>query len=605
MTKRTLLLTALLTAAATVLASCDAQLGEDVHPDEETFALTGAPLPVAAVAASAHDGNVPANVLDGSLSTRWSCDGIGCWIRADLGATRSVTDVAVAWYVGNTRVSSYAISVSNDDVTYTQVSAGRSSGTTLQPEPYSFAARSARYVKLTVNGNTSNTWASVTELKVYGDAPAPAPSPAPAPATSAGPVAIAAVSASANDGNVPANVLDGSLSTRWSCLGIGCWIRADLGANRSITDVAVAWYAGNTRVNNYVISVSSDGVTYTQVATGRSSGTTLQLERYALPSPASARYVRVTVNGNTSNSWASITELRVYGPDEGTQAPAPAPAPAPEPAPSGSPGVDAFGTRNIYPSATGARQWYAKWSSSPRVLRTGQVDPLDPEFALRGSNHTLEIKGDGTARSFGDVIRLYVGDPTKVKKWQNIELTVYGKRVAELRTAGSTSGFEFETSTDAGHTSSTALNAAGLPIQCDGKAYAFAYRNDGRGLFQKELKHPTYTSQVGKNVWNGSAFPRNQWVGMKMVVYTVNSGRNVKLELWRDLTDGANGGTWTKVHEHTDAGGWAVDASAAASCGIPPDYIITSPQPLVILRNDQIAEQWYKKVSIREIQPQP
>ncbi|MET7670675.1 hypothetical protein [Micromonospora luteifusca] len=34
-------------------------------------------LPVAAVAASGHDGNVPGNALDGSLSTRWSAEGDG------------------------------------------------------------------------------------------------------------------------------------------------------------------------------------------------------------------------------------------------------------------------------------------------------------------------------------------------------------------------------------------------------------------------------------------------------------------------------------------------------------------------------------------------
>jgi hypothetical protein len=420
-------------------------------------------------------------------------------------------------------------------------------------------------------------------------------------AVTGSPLSIASVKASANDGNVPANVLDGSLATRWSCSGVGCWIRADLGSARSVSDVAVAWYAGTTRVNSWVISVSSDDVTYTQVLSGKSSGTTTQLEGYSFPA-RTVRYVKLTVNGNTLNAWASVTELRVYGGSVApTPPPAPVPAPAPAPAPSAA--VDAFGTKNIYPTVAGGREWRVKWTGSPRVLRAGQVDPLDPEFVMKGSSHTLEIKGDGTARSSGSVIRFYVGDPAKVKRWQNIELTVYGKRVAELAGAGSTSGFAFETNTDAGHVSSTQRNAAGFPVQCDGKAYAFSYRNDGRGLFQKELKHPTYTSQVSKNVWSGSTFPKNQWVGMKMIVYAVNGGRNMKLELWRDLTDGANGGTWTKVNEYTDAGGWAVDPATAASCGIPADYIITAPQPFVVIRNDEIAEQWYKKVSIREIRP--
>jgi hypothetical protein len=417
-----------------------------------------------------------------------------------------------------------------------------------------------------------------------------------------GPLSIVGLKALAHDGNVPANVLDGNLYTRWSCSGVGCWIRADLGAVKSVTDVTVAWYVGNTRVNNYVISVSNDDVTYTQVLSGKSSGTTVQPEAYSFAA-RSARYVRLTVNGNTSNTWASVTELRVYGSDPAAPAPAPAPTPAPTPTPvPGSAGVDAFGTKNLYPSASGARQWAAKWSSSPRTLSAGQVDPLDPEFAMRGSGHTLEIKGDGTARSAGDVIRMYIGDPARTKKWKNVELTVYGKRVSELSTA-STIGFEFQTRTDDGHTSSTRLNSAGLPLPCDGKAYGFSYRFDGRGLMEKELKHPTITRQVAKNVWNGSTFPKNQWVGMKMVVYSIDGGAHVKLELWRDLTDGANGGTWTKVNEYADVGGWAIDAATAATCNIAPDHIISYAQPLVILRNDQIGEQWYKKVSIREIQP--
>lgn len=282
------------------------------------------------------------------------------------------------------------------------------------------------------------------------------------------------------------------------------------------------------------------------------------------------------------------------------QAPAELPAP---PAP-GPPAVDAFGTKTIYPSVAGAREWHASWSSNPRVLTTGQVDPYDPEFYVEGSNQTLEIKGDGTARSYGDQIRLYLGDRTKAKKWLNIELTVYGKRVSEQSGAGSTTGFEFQTRTDDGHTSSTAIDpATGLPRQCAGHAYGFSFRNDGRALVEKEIRHPTSTAQAATNVWSGGTFPRNQWVGMKLIVYSIDGGAHVKQEMWRDLTDGAGGGTWVKVFEHTDAGGWSIDPTVAASCDVPPDYIITTPQPLIILRNDLVTEEWFKKVTIREIQP--
>jgi hypothetical protein len=267
-------------------------------------------------------------------------------------------------------------------------------------------------------------------------------------------------------------------------------------------------------------------------------------------------------------------------------------------------GADVFGTTAIYPSAGSGREWHARWNSHPRVLGAGQVDPGDPEFRMEGRAQTLEIAGDGTARSSGEQIRIYVGDPTRVNRWLNVELTIYAKRVADGSGAGSTSGFEFQVRTDDGHTSSTAIDPrTRLPIQCGGHAYGFAFRNDGRALVEKEIRHPTYTSQVGTNVWDGGTLPKNRWVGMKIIVYTVDGGRHVKQELWRDLTDGQHGGTWEKVFEHTDAGGWSVDPAVAASCSVPPDYIITTSEPFVIVRSDGVAEQWYKKFTIREIQP--
>src|SRR5712692_823 len=124
---------------------------------------------------------------------------------------------------------------------------------------------------------------------------------------------IASITASGNDGNVPATVLDNNLNTRWSNLGVGSFIQADLGGQKTICSVDVAWYRGNLRENTFVISVSSDGTSFTNVFTGKSSGTTLSAEKYSLPTSVTTRFVRVTVNGNTENNWASIAELSVDG----------------------------------------------------------------------------------------------------------------------------------------------------------------------------------------------------------------------------------------------------------------------------------------------------
>src|SRR5262245_59417935 len=66
-------------------------------------------------------------------------------------------------------------------------------------------------------------------------------------------LSVKSVSASADDGNVPVNVLDGSFATRWSALGDGQWLRCDLGSVQTIGAVSIAWYQGDQRRSSYDI----------------------------------------------------------------------------------------------------------------------------------------------------------------------------------------------------------------------------------------------------------------------------------------------------------------------------------------------------------------
>src|SRR5262249_47425418 len=72
------------------------------------LAPAGPALPVT-VSASADDGNVPANAIDGNLATRWSAQGDGQWLRADLGAPLPVTKVTVGVYRGDERSARFDI----------------------------------------------------------------------------------------------------------------------------------------------------------------------------------------------------------------------------------------------------------------------------------------------------------------------------------------------------------------------------------------------------------------------------------------------------------------------------------------------------------------
>ncbi|WP_309889275.1 heparin lyase I family protein [Archangium sp.] len=112
--------------------------------------------------------------------------------------------------------------------------------------------------------------------------------------------------------NPPGNASDDQLSTRWSNLGKGSWLDYDLGANKTVSGVSIAWHSGNLRKSNFVVSTSLDGLTYTPAYTGLSSGTTTVAETYGFTA-RTARRVRITVNGNSVNDWASISEARACG----------------------------------------------------------------------------------------------------------------------------------------------------------------------------------------------------------------------------------------------------------------------------------------------------
>lgn len=119
------------------------------------------------------------------------------------------------------------------------------------------------------------------------------------------------VSASGDDGNVPANVLDNDLSTRWSANGDGQWIQFCLGNPTTVTGVQIAFYNGNTRTSTFDILTGTDGITWTTAKAGlKSGGTSLNLQTFAI-TPTTAKYVRIVGHGNSVNAWNSYTEVKI------------------------------------------------------------------------------------------------------------------------------------------------------------------------------------------------------------------------------------------------------------------------------------------------------
>ena len=142
-------------AAAVILALAGAARAQEITPGG------------AAVTASANDGNLPQNVVDNSLSTRWSASGDGQWLQLDLGSERTVGYVKVAAYNGDARQNIFDLQVSTGDGTWTTVFSGRSNGTTTAEETFDFTDVSARLVRYLGHMNTVNTFNSVTEVSVF------------------------------------------------------------------------------------------------------------------------------------------------------------------------------------------------------------------------------------------------------------------------------------------------------------------------------------------------------------------------------------------------------------------------------------------------------
>ncbi|MGH9977399.1 MAG: hypothetical protein ACRD8Z_16445 [Nitrososphaeraceae archaeon] len=207
---------------------------------------------------------------------------------------------------------------------------------------------------------------------------------------------------------------------------------------------------------------------------------------------------------------------------------------------------------------------------------------------------SLNIHGDeGIAVSSGNAPRIRVVDFDS----DNVEITLHGKRISEneeVSYQGFVVGARSKHYTDE---------------ECYANTYYGRFTYDGRISFEKELFHghgdDAYYPHLEESIylWPGE-IPRGEWIGLKFALRTITDENGeaiaVKLELYRDLTDGKNGGTWEKVLEFIDTGDWYVEAKEGICNDYPHNKILFTPG-FAFIRNDYIDEARYKKVSIREI----
>lgn len=259
--------------------------------------------------------------------------------------------------------------------------------------------------------------------------------------------------------------------------------------------------------------------------------------------------------------------------------------------------VDVFGLKMLYPSKNGMTPWSsAHWASNHYDINN-RIDENDP-LGISGHRGTGTTTVDnGELVMGGSQPRLYIYPLADQTPWQNIEVTVYYKRVEDADTdwAGAVIGIR---SGEEGHAEEP----------CDAHTYYARLRQDGSADFAKELKHSDSAATASVNpaiLWPETLdLPFHTWIGLKFVAYN-DASNHVVLELYRDLTEGKNGGSWTLINSHTDDGqNW----SALTDClQHQPTAQNTSTQASldggsILIRNTDITSARYKWVSVREIQ---
>jgi len=257
--------------------------------------------------------------------------------------------------------------------------------------------------------------------------------------------------------------------------------------------------------------------------------------------------------------------------------------------PDGYP-LDSFGVKELFPSGGSHRDWVAEWQTS-RTGYGGVKPDGDTGATFRGGSSNRFVIGNG------EMVMDNAGDRTNTPRYyihknnENVEFTAYFW-VAESDYYG---GNSYSKGPTLVVRSNHHLASDSSP--CEARGYYMRFTPAERTLrFLKEKKHgggQTKYSFVSKGP-KLSSFPWGQWVGLKFVVRTRPNG-DVHLQVFMDLTDGADGGEWELQHERTDS---VSDSENMYGCS---HASVFGEGGVAFIRADSLNPIKWKKASLREV----
>ncbi|MDD4970333.1 MAG: glycoside hydrolase family 2 TIM barrel-domain containing protein [Paludibacter sp.] len=256
---------------------------------EDIYMLTNVALGKTATADTYETNNPPASGNDGYMSSRWcaSNGSAGHWWKVDLGTLKSIIGSEITWEHNN--AYQYKIETSADNSVWNLALDKTSNTISSQIMSDNFTAN-CRYVRITVTGGVSNSWASFFEFKLFD-----------------GSYSISdqkKVARNGNDGNIGSywSAADGNAGHSWG---------VNLGSTYNINKTQIAWL-NSVNAYKYKIEASTDSIGWILAVdqTGNAKNLQNQTDSFNV---VAARYVRVTITGGTSAvNKAGFYEFRVY-----------------------------------------------------------------------------------------------------------------------------------------------------------------------------------------------------------------------------------------------------------------------------------------------------